>query len=413
MKTYLIIMLMLFSLFGCNTYEPIDPSVSNLFVTNKKGKVFYRYVPGGAVSARISELPTQSPDTFRPLSRVFATDNALVFFEDQLIQNADAATFEIIPEFPSLWAKDKNHVYFKQHQLEGFSAKSSIIHNEHFISSQDKVMLILTSLHEGKYFHTYDVPVEDPESFSAINTIDKRVVFPDKVIGKDKYWFYIDTLKLPIPSPNAQVHSVEHPISVASGDNIYLLYNHVTAPEIISERLPSPLSLKSNPDVGSFRHNQYHLFEIGGFNELVSLSEFWLRDSSGLYFLRKGMLTYYSTEEALSYHPDETLENVLQSESGYLICFYRNMELPLIKAYSSEAEFLSNWVVKDQGKVYANGDWIEKVDASSLIKVNQWHYMDKNYYYFDTFAKEPSILPDGAYEKIKSGEASWEEFFLN
>ena len=402
---------MLFGLFGCNKYEPIDASVSTLFVTNKKGMVFYHYVPGGAVTARVSKLPTQNPKSFRPLSRVFAKDNELVFFEDQLIKNADAATFEILPEYPDLWASDKERVFFKQHELVGFSAESSIIHNEYFISSQDKVMLILKSLHEGKYFHTYYVPVEDPASFIAVNSLFGRDVYPNNPLGKDKHWYYIHNIKLPISSSKAQVHSVEHPLSIVSGNTLYLLYNHYTAPELISERLPGSLSLNSNPDVGSFRHNQYNLFEIGGFDELFSLSEFWLRDSSGLYFLRKGKLTFLSTEEAVAYLPHRSLENVLQSDSGYLICFYRNMELPLIKAYSSEAEFLSNWVVKDQGKVYANGDWIEKADASSLIKVNQWHYMDKNYYYFDTFAKEPSTLPSGAYAKIKSGEATWQDYF--
>lgn len=401
---------MLFGLFGCNNYEPIDPSISQLFVTNKKGKIFYRYVPGGAVTARISELSTQSPKTFRPLSRVFAKDNEKVFFEDHLIDNADAASFEVLPDYPELWGKDKDRIFFKEHELEGFLAEGSTIHNEYFISSHDRAMLILRSLFEGGYFHTYDIPVEDPASFSGVNSIYERKVYPNHPLGKDKHWYYVHDIKLPIASYNAQVHSVEHPISIASGNTLYLLYFHFTAPHIIAERLPQSLEVINDAAIGSFRRNQYHLFSIQGFDGLESLSEFWLRDGKGVYFLMNGRLTLYSAEGDHAYSLHMDIENVLHSENGYLMCFYRNLELPIIKAYSSEAEILSNWVVIDQGKVYANGEWIEQADAESFMKVNDWHYMDKNFYYFDTFSKAPSKLPEEAYEKIKSSKATWEDY---
>jgi hypothetical protein len=402
---------MLFGLFGCNKYELIYAGISRKFVKNKKGEFFYKSVSSSSWRVDYFPISTQHPKSFKPLSEVYAKDKYAAYFKWHPLPKADAANFRVDKDDPNLLSTDGQSVFYERHLLENFIADDFKAHSRNYISNSEKVLLVNKNQFKGLEYSQYEVPVSDIKSFSIVETKEGKKEHTLGGLAKDKNWLYVNNVRLPIPSHNASVLSGGFPATIVAEDKLFLLFGSERQADFLFKKLPKNLSFIDYGNIAKFEYHDYYLFHIEGFEELHVLSEKWLKDTLSLYFVEREKIFLASSNVLKNYkvHPD--YPHVISHEDGVIAYYFINHESPLIHHFSAEAIFLTGDVIKDQGKVYQRGKQLPNVDYESLVLVGDNHLMDKNYYYYSSFNSPGQVLPDGAYEKLKNGEAIWQDFF--
>ena len=402
---------MLFGFFGCNKYEPVDSNVSRYFVKNKNGELFFRSSHPSSWSVNYVPIPVTHPRSFKPLSEVYARDRDFAYFRWHSLPVNDVSSFQVDKEYPNLFATDGYHVFYEKHLLKNFIADDFKTHSRNYISNSEKVLLVNKNQFEGQEFSLYDVPVADIKSFTTVQAFSGREDFNIGGFAKDNYWFYINNVVLPIASKNAVVLSGHFPVTILSDNTFYLLLASYRDPDFLFRDLPPHLQYKDYGTVGRFEYHEYQLYHIEGFEQAEVLSEKWLKDEHGVYFLEQEKIILASDDSQKDYQTHPEYNNVLIYNDGILAHYFINHGEPRFHHFSKDANFLTGNVIKDQGMVYHRGIEVPHVDYESLVLVDERDLMDRNYYYHSSFNSPGQVLPNGAYEKLKNGEAIWQDFF--
>ena len=402
---------MLFGLFGCNKYETIDQRVSKNFVKNKDGALFYKSVSSSSWRVDYFPVSTNHPKSFKPLSEVYAKDKNTAFFKWHPLPKAKATTFRVDKNYPNLFSTDGQFVFYEKYLLENFVANDFKSHSRNYISNSEKVLLVNKNQFKGQEYSIYDVPVTDINSFRIVETMDGKKEHILGGLAKDKNWLYVNNIRLTIPSKNAVVLSGGFPATIVSEDKLYLLFEGEQNTNFLSKNLPAHLSFMDYGKIANFEYHEYHLFEIEGFSNIKIFSDKWFQDKTGVYYIQGSKIFLASTDTKKQYQLHQDFGNALRYNEGYLVYYFVDQNLPFFYHFSDKALFLTRDVVKDQGKVFHRAKEIPFVDYETFVLVDQTHFMDKNYYYYASFNTHPQPLPEGAYAKIKSGEATWQDYF--
>lgn len=399
---------MIWSLFGCTKREHIG---GPFLLNSKTGRIEINNTQGGSMLPTYKSVPTNHPKSFKYLGGNYGADKEAVFYLTYLVNNADPKEFVVNQDHPKFFGNDTQRFFYKQHEVPGFSPQSVTIHSQEYISNSDKVVLLREEFIENDYeLEVHEVPVEDIPSFTVAITNQGNTLYAKNGFAKDKHWLYINNLRLPIPSANAQVLSLGNPFKIVENQRLFQLFPSYRNLEATTNQLPAQLELRYFGHIGTFKHDDYHLMAIEGFEQLKVISTHWLQDKNGLYYLTSETLLQAKTDPGTSYTKLAEFENVLQFEGGYLAYYWNSNAEQRFFTFSKEAQFLSKDVVSDQGKIYVKGDIYPRADAVSFVKVDDRDFMDKNYYYSGGNFRSPKPLPPGAYEKIIQGVATWRDF---
>ena len=393
-------------LFGCSTKEHSKEHINyqkswHYVYDTKTNEVFYKYSLGGALLPRYEKLYTTNPKNILVLDQNYATDGQLVFYKYDVIENANPKGFVINPNFPDFFSKDtisKHHFY--KDELLNLDFSSARIHSINYVSDKEKVLYSERIVNSS--FNT-EVPVQDVLSFESVDKKSKNGF----ALGKDKFWFYLNQILVPIPPQNTQIIQLGS-TSIFFNDNTlhYIVPpNEIRDKNLMYLRNEFP-NLKFTYDgiIGKTKYDTYNHFKISGFKNLSQIDDsFWFKDDNGLYHI-----PYYSeinvkkisNKQYQSYECKSEFPNYLRTESNLFACYFEKLS-----KFSNTAKIVDGKFVIDRNAVFCEGVKIDNADASTFVKIDNF-LLDKDFIYSSLKHNYRKRIPHWAYEELKNRNIS-------
>ena len=391
-------------LFGCSNKKTIDAQKSRYFVRNSKtNEVFYSYTTVGSLLPVYKKIGTQHPTKFKVLSQTFATDEDVVFYTYKTVEQATAKGFEVDANFPNLFAKNSlTKKWFYTDKLLAVDYPTTQIHSSRYISDKNKVYFNEKNS-ENAHFQVV-VPVQDIASFKLFYKNQKTA----STLAKDKHWFYVEGVRLPIPSAQTKVVplSSNFPWQFLHQDTLHFIYPSYRNSVNMNKDLPPNFMFSEGKIVGKSKYDTFYHFKLNGFkNASLIENSSWLKDANGLYYLQNGKLKKITNNHFTVFDYNSKFSNYLRTENTLFASYYNHNT-----TFSAVAKIINADFVIDHNTVFYEGVAIENCDAATFISFNH-AFMDKNYYYYNTNPnKNREPMPHWAYNELKSGKLKWRYF---
>ena len=163
--------------------------VSRNFAKDKQ-TVYYCWntldMPIGGATSGIRAIQNALPDSFTAVGMYYATDKNHAFYKDNLISEADPATFAQWGEVNVYYARDSTRIYFQQHRIKGADRQTftlladdyaqdsrTVFYQDHPLPSADRATFIMLEYGYAKdagrvYYEGKALPHADAASFAMV-----------------------------------------------------------------------------------------------------------------------------------------------------------------------------------------------------------------------------------------------------
>ena len=393
---YILIMGILSMLFGCDSRESLG---GNYYLNKDKNIIQYRYSVGGALRWYYTDLHSADSRTFKVFSSVYATDKEHVYFTGLPIKGVSPNGFQIVKEYPNLFAKNsKNYQILYRDSLIDIDFQTVKFHSPNYVSDNNKVIFIAD---EGvsKYGLFHEVPVTDPVSFEEFKSKSRN----STAIGYDKHYIYLDGINTKISSSQAQIIQLGLPIIILQKDVLHYIYPSYRKKENVFKDLPPPFKVITHGIIDTFMYDDFYHFSIQGLKKPKQIEDsYWITDENGLHFVNDSRIHKVSNKQFAHFTYDEKYPKYIRTGDSLIeaqIYPFRTIR------YSEKAEILDDELVKDQNKIYYKGEEIKNADAKTFVKlpINDG-FVDKNFYFHRLNPSYKEAIPDWAYQEFLDGK---------
>lgn len=382
-------------LFGCDKREKLG---GDYFYNVKKEVIQYRYSVGGALTWYYRDLHFADSKTFKVFSSVYATDKKNVYFAGLPIKGVSPNGFQIVEEHPSLFAKNtKSKQILYRDSIIDINFQTVKIHSPNYISDNNKVVFI-AKRGVSKHGQFHKVPVTDATSFGEFKSKSQSGI----AIGYDKHTIYLDGINTKISSNKAQIIKLGLPTIILQNDVLHYIYPSYRDQKITFKDLHSHFKVTSHGKIGTFIYDEFYHFSISGLKEASQiLTSNWLTDNNGLYFINRDIIHKVSEKQFEQYTYNNNNPNFLRTNEG----LFQIKTYPYeVIHYSSKAEIIKNGIVKDQNKLFLDGEEIKNVDLKTFSKLPKNRgFVDKNFYYYGSLYSKKNI-PSWGYKEFLDGK---------
>lgn len=425
MKTnYALILLTTLSLFlaGCGNNsdrQPINPEKAKTYVYDKKtNEVYFAYADywlGLPIpKTGYKKVPSSRPKQFKVFNSHYGTDGLLVFYQNRIIKNANSAGFALLADFPEDFAKDSiGKTYYNKNCPLTLDFASAKIHSLYCVSDQNGVFL-------KEYYRgtcggfSLKIPVQDIESFKIIKDKTKS---GKSLVARDKHWWYIETVRLPVPSQNTKMlNSTLLPVFIfLHKDKLHYVSTHI--PPNMFSKLPSHFQLEEKGVFAKIEetYDSYYHFIISGLQNVKYIpNSSWFTDDNGLYFMEGTDIFQVSEKRQDEYSFDPKHPNFLKTKESL---FFTSSKRSAV--FSSSATIINDRykLVIDKGQLYQEGELIPNVHTPSFTKTKNAYFVDQNFFYYDVgfqgSMKNRRAIPPWAYEGLKNGTLPKHELWID
>lgn len=390
------------ALFGCSSKEVIDAKKSKHFVVDTEtNEVFYKYYGGGALIASYRKLATNHPKDMAILSKTFATDGHLVFYMNAIIEEASPNGFIVNSKFSDCFAKNnisKTHYY--QDNLLPLDYSSAKILSRNYVLDKNKVLFNNKNTYDSVF--TKEIPVQDVSSFELVNNKNNNL------LAKDKYWFYLKGIKLPVLSKGAQVIQVGFPTVFLQKDTLHSIYTSNRSMANMRKHLLPNFKVTDSVLIAKSKYDSYYHFKTTGLkNASVIRDSYWVKDANGLYYAQEGdRFIEFSKKQFNSYTYNSEFPKYLRTENTLFAFYYKGNSM-----FSNAAKIMNQDIVIDNNTVFYEGIEVDNCDVATFTKLGS-NFIDKNYYYYSSgVGKNRHPIPSWAYEELTNGSIKYRDFY--